>query len=434
MEKKRKTKLNNPLSALKQNQNFSLYSAGMLISLIGSWMQNVAQPWLAYTLTGSPLLVSLIAIMHFLPMLIFSLFSGVIIDRISKKKIMFFTHTALLIITGILTVLVWSGKVQYWHLLASALAMGVVNTLDMPTRQAFVVELVGKESLHNAIAINSSIFNVARVLGPGIAGFVMAQLGVFACFAFNSISFGAVIISLFFIKPMENVRIEKKEKVLHSIKEGLVYIRGNEVIFKTLASVFVISAFSMNMSTLLPVFAKNILLEGEKGYGLLMSLMGLGSFIGSMFIASTSHGGPKSVLLTLFPYLIAAMLCFIAITRVFWLTGFGLALLGFFVVSFMATANSIVQYSTNDRFRGRVMSVYSLVSGGAMPIGNAYTGVITQGFGAPAGFLGCGTIIAVLMMATRFLHGKAQPNRDAAAGEHADPELPDTQRQTEQAP
>ncbi len=419
MANRKKTALNNPLAVLRQSRNFSIYTGGMLISLIGSWMQNVAQPWLAYTLTGSPFLLSLISIMQFLPMLIFSLFSGVVIDRISKKKIMFFTQTALLMITGILAVLVWSGKVQYWHILACAIATGIVNTLDMPARQSFVIELVGKEYLHNAIAINSSIFNVARVLGPGIAGLVMAQLGVFACFAFNSVSFLAVIISLFFIKPMEVERIKRNEKIFHSIKEGLKYIAGNEIIIKTMASVFVISAFGMNMSTLLPVFAKTVLMQGEKGYGLLMSLMGVGSFIGSIFIASTSHGGPKGIILNIFPYLVAGMLAFISITRVYWLTGIGLVMTGFFFVCFTATANSTVQYNTHDKFRGRVMSVYSLISGGATPIGNAFTGVVTQGFGAPVGFLGCGTMIAVLIAATRLLRSKAQANRNAATEANA---------------
>lgn len=418
--------LNNPLTVLRQSRNFSLYATGMLISLIGSWMQNVAQPWLAYTLTGSPFLLSLISILQFLPMLIFSLFSGVVVDRFSKKKIMFFTQTALLVITGILAVLVWTGKVQYWHILACAIAMGFVNTLDMPTRQSIVIELVGKEHLHNAIAINSSIFNMARVLGPGIAGFVMAKYGVFACFAINSISFAAVIISLFFIKPMERERVKKNQRVLHSIKEGLVYIRSNEVVIKTLASVFVISAFAMNMSTLLPVFAKKVLMEGERGYGFLMSLMGVGSFVGSIAVASINHGGVKNRILKLFPYLIAGMLIFISFTRMYWLTGFGLVLLGLFFVSFTATANSTVQYGISDQYRGRVMSVYSLVTGGAIPFGNAVTGVVTEKFGAAVGFLGCGMIIVVLIALTRLLRAKAQANRDAIALQNVDAALPET--------
>ena len=174
----------------------------MCISLIGTWMQNVAQPWLAYTLTKSAFLLGLVGALQFLPVLLFSLFAGVLVDKFSKKKILFFTQSASLVVTLILAILDFSGRIQYWHILVLAAALGLVNTLDMPARQSFVIQLVGKEDLMNAIALNSTMFNFARVVGPAIAGLVMGYYGVGMCFLANSISFAAVVISLFFIHPL----------------------------------------------------------------------------------------------------------------------------------------------------------------------------------------------------------------------------------------
>jgi len=409
MEKK--VGLNNPLSALR-HRNFALYAAGMCFSLIGTWMQNVAQPLLAFNLTNSSFLVGVITAMQFVPVLFFSLFSGVIIDRYSKKKILLFTQTASLMITLVLAVLVWTDKVQYWHILICSICLGIVNTLDMPTRQTFVIELVGKDDLLNAIAINSSIFNVARVAGPALAGLVMVTLGIFACFLFNSISFAAVILSLFFIKPNEMARPERKnQKIWPNVLEGLRYIRSNNTIIRTLTSVFTINGFAMSTNVWVTAFAKYVLAKGtmdyEFLYNYLIMFMGVGSFIGAMVIASMSRGGPHKIILKIYPYFIGGVLIIISFANSFLLTGLGLALLGFCFVSFTSTANSTVQYNTEDQFRGRVMSVYSLLSGGASPLGNLYAGAITQNIGARAGFRGSGLLILSLLAISRFLWAKS---------------------------
>jgi len=175
----------------------------MCISTTGTWMQNIAQPWLAFQLTNSPFLLSVIGAFQFTPVLLFSLFAGVLIDKLPKKNILIFTQSASLVITLILAILVLTGKIQYWHILVTATALGFVNTLDMPSRQTFVIELVGKEDRMNAIALNSTVFNLSRIVGPAIAGIVMGYFGAAACFFANSFSFGAVVISLFFIKPLK---------------------------------------------------------------------------------------------------------------------------------------------------------------------------------------------------------------------------------------
>lgn len=397
MEKRTNINMNNPFVSLR-HKNFRLYWIGMCISLIGTWMQNIAQPWLAYSLTDSPLLLSLVGIMQFLPMFIFSLFAGVLIDRIPKKKILFFTQSASLVITLALALLVWVGYVRYWHILVASAALGFVNTLDMPARQAFVIEMVGKEDLINAIALNSSAFNIARVIGPALAGLVMSTLGVAACFYVNSISFAAVIIVLIFIKPLPMQTVHKMGKnVVQNIKDGLQYVLRSVTLSKTILTVLIVGTFAMNFNVLVPVFSKVILNQGEAGFGLLMSFMGIGSFLGAMFVAWLSNREPRKSILSIFPFIIAAFLICTGFTNLYGLTALGLAATGFFFVAFSATANSTVQLNTEDEYRGRVMSVYTWVFSGFTPVGNFYAGVITDYLGPSVGFIASGLIILLLV-------------------------------------
>ncbi|HYH02209.1 MAG TPA: MFS transporter [Bacillota bacterium] len=390
--------INNPFTALK-HQNFRYYWFGMCVSLIGTWMQNIAQPWLAYSLTKSPLLLSLVGALQFTPVLLFSLFAGVIIDKYPKKQILLFTQSASLIITFTLATLIWLGKVRYWHILVSATALGMVNTLDMPTRQSFVIELVGKADLMNAIALNSSVFNLARILGPALAGIVMASAGVAVCFYANSISFAAVIIGLCFIRPLT---VQQKPKlgtnIWGDIKEGLLYIYRSETLFKTIISTAIVGTFAMNFNVLVPVLAKVALKQQETGFGFLMSFMGIGSFMGAMTIATLSKSGPQKFVLQVVPFFVALFLILTGLANVYWVAGLGLAATGLCFVSFSSTANSTMQLNTADEYRGRVMSIYTLVFSGSTPIGNLYAGVITDRLGPRAGFLACGMIIIFLCL------------------------------------
>ena len=385
--------INNPFIALK-HKNFRIYWLGMCVSLIGTWMQNVAQPWLAYSLTDSPLLLSLVSMLQFLPMLLFSLFAGVIIDRLPKKKLLLLTQSAFLLVTLILAILVWSGHVQYWHLLVAAAALGIVNTLDMPTRQAFVIELVDKEHLMNAIALNSIVFNIARILGPALAGLLMGFAGIASCFTINSLSFLAVIISLLFMKPNETHQPPAEvKKIWESVKDGLHYIREHTDLFKTLVSVLIVSLFAMNYNVLVPVFARDVLNQQETGFGLLMSFVGVGSFFGAMFIAAMSKNGPSRFVLRYFPVFIAVFLIFTGFTSTFFVTAFGLAAAGFCFVAYASTANSSLQLATQDEFRGRVMSVYTWVFVGSTPVGNLFAGTIAEHLGSPIALIACGALI-----------------------------------------
>ncbi len=391
----------NPFTSLK-HKNFRYYWIGMCVSLIGTWMQNIAQPWLAYSLTKSAFLLSLIGTLQFTPVLLFSLFAGIIIDKYSKKKILILTQSFSMFITLILAFLVLTKQIQYWHILVTSTALGFVNTLDMPTRQSFVIELVGKEDLINAVALNSSVFNLARVIGPAAAGIIMGYIGMSACFFINSISFGAVIISLLFIKSIEKPETSNRSvKVIANIKDGLKYIHRKEIILNTILTVAIIGTFAMNLNVLVPVFAKELLHKQEAGFGFLMSFMGIGSFIGAMLVAALGKSGPNRFarfVLNVVPFVNAIFLMLTGFTRSYFLTGLLLAFTGLSFVSFSSTANSTIQINSADEYRGRVMSVYSLVFAGSTPVGNLYAGAISQNFGSNIGFIACGGIIIVLLI------------------------------------
>jgi MFS family permease len=392
------------------HKNYRYFWIGQCISLIGTWMQNMGQSWLVYTLTKSPFLLGLVNTLQFLPVLLFSLFAGALIDIFPKKTILLVTQTASMILALILALLVWTDKVQYWHVLILATLLGLVNTIDMPTRQSFNVEIASKKDLMNAVALNSVIFNAARILGPAIAGFLMAYLGIAFCFFANAISFMAVIFGLTRInvngnfKPGNGSGILKRMfnmEVLLGVKEGLIYIYKNGILFRTLMSATAVTTFAMNFNVLIPVFAKSVLGQGEKGYGLLMSIMGLGSLIGAVALAVTSKRGPKMFYLKYGTIIISLLLIGIGFNKSYYLTAALLVLVGFNTVSFNATNNSILQINAKDEFRGRVASAYTLINAGSTPIGSLYAGFAADRFGGGMGFIACGfatLIVFILVM------------------------------------
>ena len=384
----------------------------MCVSTIGTWMQNTAQPWLAYSLTKSALLLSVVSALQFVPALLFSLFAGVLIDRLPKKRMLIITQSLSLVITFAVWLLVRSGKIQYWHLLISATLLGFVNTLDMPLRQSFVVEMVGHDDLMNAIALNSLTFNVARMIGPSLAGILMGSFGVSACFLINSLSFGAVLISLCFIHPVACAVPEQTERqgVFASISEGLRYIFKNETLFTTLLFMTVVSIFALNYGVTIPVFATQILGLAETGYGFLMSALGAGALLGALLVAALSKNGPRRFILFFLPALTGLILILIGNTSSFATSALSVAVGGFLFVAYLSTANSNLQIHTADRFRGRVMSVYSLVVAGSSPIGNLFVGAMDNFYGARMGFIASGIAVIVFIVPI-YLYMLARRNR-----------------------
>lgn len=395
------TKLGQTFPALT-HKNYRYFWFGQCISLMGTWMQRTAQQWLVYTITKSAFLLGLLGVAQFGPMLIFSLFAGVLADRYPKKSMLLFTQVALMIQAFILAFLVWSGHVYYWQILLLASVLGLVNTLDMPTRQSFIVELVGRKDLTNAIALNSSIVNLARIIGPAVAALLMTTVGAGACFFLNGLSFIPVIIGLFLIRSQVITGSKKTGSMIKSIGDGLKYIYKKPVLAYTVLAVLVVGTFTMNTNVLFPVFADQVLHRGVNGYGLLLSAMGIGSLVGAMLVATRVRSNPSRLVLFSSALIISALLVMIFFIHSYLFATLAIAAIGFFNIIFMNTVNSTLQLNSSDEYRGRIMSVYSLSLGGTTPIGNLFAGGFSQKFGSSVGFLMCGLTTGILIVAIIF--------------------------------
>lgn len=392
-----KEKLLLKFPALK-HKNFRYFLEGQCISLIGTWMQRAAQQWIIYQMTKSPFILGLVGVFQFTPMLLFSLFAGVFADRFPKKKLLMVTQTIQMIQALFLAVLLWTGYIEYWHILIMAGILGLAHTFDMPTRQSFFIELVGKEDLGCAIGLNSSIVNIARITGPAVGGLLLTYLGAGWCFFINGLSFVAVIIGLTQIKAYSvNVR-EKGKNVLHEIFDGLKYVYSKGILLEAIISMLIVGTIAMNTDVILPVFAKDALGQQATGYSFMLSAMGIGSLIGSLLFASRKEDIFKKQILYKTSLPLCIFLVITGCTHNYFLSLFSLAVVGLFSMIFMATVNSTIQLNSSDEYRGRAMGLYSLVFTGTTPIGNFLTGIITQNFGPNISFLTCGLTTAVLMI------------------------------------
>lgn len=387
--------INSGFPALK-HRNFRLFWFGQCISLIGTWMQNIGQSWLVLELTHSALKLSIITMIQFLPMTVFSLYAGTLIDRFPKRRILICTQSTLAILAAVLASITYFDVVQYWHLLVLALFLGIANTFDVPTRQSFVVDLVGRKDLTNAIALNSSIFNLGRIVGPAIAGLLIGMIGIAPCFYLNAISFIGVIYYLWLIRlPVK--KIEKKEfgsfkNIYENIREGLSYINQKEILKQPLLLLAAISTFVMNYNIVVPVFARQQLDQNATGYGLLMTSMGIGSFLGSLALVAKSGKNPKLRYLVGGALCTSAFLALLALEKNFQLACITLFAIGFSTIIFTNLVNTMIQLNSADNMRGRVMSVYTLVFGGVIPVGSLFTGQVTE----YTGVSGCMVISGIL--------------------------------------
>lgn len=381
-----------------QHDNFRNFLAGQLVSLIGTWMQRTAQLWLVYTLTDSPFLLGLLGVFQFAPMLLFSLLAGVYVDRFPKKKILLLTQSIQMIEALILAALVWFGLVEYWHVFILAAIYGLANALDMPTRQSFHIELVGKDSLKNAIGLNSTIVNIARIIGPGLGGIIIARYGIAFCFLINGLSYLAVIFSLTRIKSYAvNIRT-KQQNIKEDILDGLNYVRNQKKILYSVLAMVIISTFAMNIEVVVPVFARVILNQGAQGYSFLLSAYGVGALIGSLlFSAYSQKQAPRNGVI-FYSIALSGTLILAGMVRNYIAVLFLLMLFGAFSMVFMATVNSTIQLNSSDEYRGRVMSVYSMAFTGSTPVGNFLTGYVAQKFGPPNSFYFCGVASVLLIV------------------------------------
>ena len=367
-----------------RHRNYRLYWTGQLVSLIGTWMQSVAQGWLMHRLTGSALMLGLLGFCQFLPVLLLSLWAGVIVDSIDKRRLLLITQSAFLIQAALLATAVSTGVVKPWMVLALAFVFGTINAVDLPARQSFVVELAGKEDLSNAIALNSAAFNTARVVGPAFAGILLATVGEAGCFWLNAVSYIAVIASIWRmdLPARTGIRFEPRRAV-EAMMEGVRYARNARPLRNLLLLLGVTAGLGFQYMILLPVYAREILHAGPKGYGLLVSAFGLGSLVSAVWM--TQKLDRWALRRNIFIGLLAAAIGMgtFAWSRTLALSAAMGFLAGFGLILYVATTNTLIQITTEDRYRGRVMSLYTLMFVGTAPIGALVSGTIAQRFGAP---------------------------------------------------
>lgn len=375
------------------HRNYKLFWTGQVISLIGTWMQNAALNWLVYSMTRDGFLSGLMTAVQFTPLFAFSLFAGLIIERFPKRKILIFTQSMLLFFALIFYILLYFNILTYPLILIILFFIGTIQALDNPTRQSFVVELVdGKKHLLNAIALNSAAFNAARLVGPAVAGKMMADFGAKWCFLFNAISFLAVLIGLFMMRMKDIPSRKEIKNPLMDIKEGLKYIRKTPKLLYTIISLVIIPTFCMNFNVLIPIYTKDYLMMQEKAYGILLSSLGLGALIGALFVAVKGSREKALYFQIIGSFGLSIFLIILGVIKSYNFSILILTIVGLFMISFNTTSNSILQFNSPDEMRGRIMSVYSLVFGGLTPIGSLYAGTIAKYLGANNAFIISGLI------------------------------------------
>ena len=367
------------------HRNYRLFFGGQGISLIGTWMQQIAMSWLVYRMTSSAFLLGLIGFSSQICSFFFSPFAGVISDRWNRHHILVVTQSLAMIQAFVLAILTLMGMIGVHHLIVLSLFLGFVNAFDMPTRQAFVVEMVEKrEDLGNAIALNSFLFNGARLVGPSIAGLLISILGEGMCFLLNAVSFLAVIMALLAMKMTPHKRESEKTRVLQGFKEGFIYAFGFPPIRTILFFLSWLSLVATANTTLMPVFAKDILHGDAKTYGFLMAAIGVGAIIGAIYLASRRSVLGLGRIIAIASGIFGVGLISFSLSHALWLSLLLLLLTGFGMMVHMASSNTILQTMVDDDKRGRVMSLYVMAFMGMAPFGSLAGGSLAGTIGAPS--------------------------------------------------
>ncbi|MGC2529842.1 MAG: MFS transporter [Candidatus Acidiferrum sp.] len=401
-----------------QHRNFQLFIAGQLTSLIGTWMQTTAQLWLVYKLTNSAALLGVFGFANQVPILFLAALGGYIGDRYNRHHGVIWTQTVSMVLAFLLAALTFANIIQVWELIFTAFLSGVVNAFDVPIRQAFLVEMVSIEDLPNAIALNSSIFNGARVVGPAIAGFALAWKGPAWCFFFNGVSFLAVIAALFAMRLVKKVSKKEAGSPFQSLLQGFRFAMSDLPIRSTLLLLSMLSLLGLQYSVFLPIFASDVLHRGAKGFGLLMSAAGVGAVLGALhFAARTSYKGLARWIGATSTVCAVGLVLF-SQSRLFWLSMVMLLIVGFCATVQMAATNTTLQNRVPDQLRGRIMAVYATMFMGVQPIGSLIAGGIATRIGAPYTLAVFGTLCFLGSMIFIFrvvIPLQRQPEASAAA-------------------
>lgn len=365
------------------SKNYRLFFAGQSFSLIGIWMQQVAMSWLVYRLTGSALLLGVIGFVSQIPTLFVAPFAGVLADRWNRRHLIITTQILSMLQALILAFLVLSGAARVWQIIVLSAVMGVINSFDVPFRQAFVVETVnGKEDLANAIALNSSMFHGTRLIGPSLAGILIASVGEGICFLINGMSYLAVLFSLMAMKITPKEPAPRNRRILHELKEGFSYAFSFTPIRSTLLLIALVSLLGIPYVVLMPVFAKEILHGGPHTFGFLMTASGIGSFASAIYLASRKSVFGLDKLIALSPALFGLSIAAFAFSRSTWLSLIILIFAGFGMMLQIASSNTLIQTIVDDDKRGRVMSLYTMSFMGMAPFGSLLAGALAGRIGA----------------------------------------------------
>src|SRR5437763_7489679 len=364
-------------------RKFRPFFAGQLTSLVGTWMKTVAQSWLVYRLTGSAALLGIVGFASQFPILVLAPIAGAVADTYPRRRSMLAIQTAAMLLAFPLAALTLLNRIHVWHIIVLAVLLGFVNAFDIPVRQSFVAEMVGREDLVNAIALNSSMMNGARIIGPAIAGIVVAAVGEGWCFLINGLSYLAVIVGLLFITAGNQAPQEDYASHIEAIIEGFRFVLHTQPVRTLLMLLGVVSLMGMPYSVLMPIFADDILTGGPRGLGLLMGFSGIGALLGAVVLAGRQgvRGLGRWVMLACGGF--GATLVLSSISRSFWLSTILLVPVGFSMMVQMASSNTLIQSMVPDRLRGRVMAVYSMMFLGMAPLGALFAGGLADRLGAP---------------------------------------------------
>jgi MFS family permease len=379
-------------------RNYRLFWLGQLVSVTGTWMQSLAQSWLVYEiLNASPFQLGLVNVLQFLPVLLFGIPAGIVADRYPKRSILMVTQSIMMLLAALLAVLVITDVVQLWHVYVIASAFGCANAVDMPTRQAFVSEMVDRDALMNAIALNSALFNTGRIIGPAIAGLLLAIMGPGPLFAINSASYLAVLAGLLMMDTAPITNISTVGPV-QRLREGIAYVRGEPLISRTIVMVGMVGIFGMNFNVWVPVLASDAFHAGSGAYGQLFAAMGAGSLFGALSLAFSGRGPNRNrMVAAVFAMGVGEIvLGLVAASGTALLLGaLAIAIVGFSSTNTMSTANTIVQTTASDELRGRVMAVYMTVFAGTVPFGALISGWTTGRFGLTFSLASSGTMVVL---------------------------------------
>ncbi|MFI7297359.1 MFS transporter [Streptomyces sp. NPDC050121] len=373
-------------------RNYRLFFLGQVVSNIGTWMQRIAQDWLVLSLTGSATAVGITTALQFLPMLLFGLYGGVLVDRLPKRRALLFTQSAMAL-TGIaLAALTLSGQVEVWHVYVVAFAVGLATVVDNPARQSFVSEMVGPDQLQNAVSLNSANFQSARLVGPAVAGLMITSVGTGWAFLANGLSFVAPIAGLLLMRARELHVVERAPRAKGQLREGLHYVAGRPDLIWTIVLVGFIGTFGFNFPVYLSAFADDVFHAGAGSYSLFNTLMAVGSLAGALLAAR--RGTARMRVMIAAAVALGTMEIVASLAPSLWLFALLMAPIGMFGMTINVTANTSIQMGTDPAMRGRVMALYMMVFLGGSPVGAPIAGWVTDAYGVRAGLAAGGVISA----------------------------------------